>query len=133
MDDIEELTGCYRLVKGNAFARAGLEIGSLGIGFARSQEKPLHELLGGTRTEILSGVSLGIQPDVEVLLGRIDQFLDEGYRRIKLKIDARSRAWTWSGGFASAIPRSRCSLCPTQLTPWSTSPRSSSSMPSIYC
>ena len=82
---IEELTGCYRLVKGNAFARAGLEMACWDA-LARSQEKPLHELLGGTRTEILSGVSLGIEPDVEVLLGRIDQFLDEGYRRIKLKI-----------------------------------------------
>ncbi|MGD0040366.1 MAG: o-succinylbenzoate synthase [Isosphaeraceae bacterium] len=82
---IEELTGCYRLVKGNAFARAGLEMACWDA-LARSQEKPMHELLGGTRTEILSGVSLGIEPDVEVLLGRIDQFLDEGYRRIKLKI-----------------------------------------------
>jgi len=82
---IEQLTGCYRLVKGNVFARAGLEMACWDA-LARSQEKPLHKLLGGTRTEILSGVSLGIEPDVEVILDRIDQFLDEGYRRIKLKI-----------------------------------------------
>ncbi len=82
---IEQLTGCYRLVKGNAFARAGLEMACWDA-LARSQAEPLHRLLGGTRTEILSGVSLGLEPDVEVLLDRIDQFLDEGYRRIKLKI-----------------------------------------------
>jgi O-succinylbenzoate synthase len=82
---IEQLTGCYRLVKGNAFARAGLEMAGWDA-LARSQVKPLHELLGGTRSEIRSGVSLGIEPDVEVLLGRIAEFLDQGYRRIKLKI-----------------------------------------------
>jgi O-succinylbenzoate synthase len=82
---IEELVGFYRQVKGNAFARAGLEMACWDA-LARSQEKPLHELLGGTRTEILSGVSLGIEPDVEVLLDRIEEFLNQGYRRIKLKI-----------------------------------------------
>jgi O-succinylbenzoate synthase len=82
---IEELTGCYRLVKGNAFARAGLEMACWDA-LARSQEKALHQLLGGTRSEILSGVSLGIEPDIEVLFARIGEFLDQGYRRIKLKI-----------------------------------------------
>src|SRR5436305_6694208 len=43
-------------------------------------------MLGGTRGEILSGVSLGIEPTIEALFERIDQFVDEGYRRIKLKI-----------------------------------------------
>ncbi len=43
-------------------------------------------LLGGTRSEILSGVSLGIERDVETLFRLIDQYLAEGYRRIKLKI-----------------------------------------------
>ena len=84
-ETIEQLTDCYRLVKGNAFARAGLEMACWDA-LARSQGKPLHELLGGTRSEILSGVSLGIEPEVEGLLDRIDQFLAEGYRRIKLKI-----------------------------------------------
>jgi O-succinylbenzoate synthase len=82
---IEELTDCYRLVKGNAFARAGLEMACWDA-LARSQDKALHQLLGGTRSEILSGVSLGIESDIEVLFGRIDQSLDQGYRRIKLKI-----------------------------------------------
>ncbi len=43
-------------------------------------------LLGGTRGEILSGVSLGIEQDTGRLLGLIEQYLGEGYRRIKLKI-----------------------------------------------
>jgi O-succinylbenzoate synthase len=43
-------------------------------------------MLGGTRDEVASGVSLGIEPTIEILCERIDQFVDEGYRRIKLKI-----------------------------------------------
>ena len=72
-------------MKGNAFARAGLEMACWDA-LARSQGKPLHALLGGTRGEILSGVSLGIEKGTETLFDRIDQFLAEGYRRIKLKI-----------------------------------------------
>lgn len=82
---IDELTALYGLVKGNAFARAGLEMAcwdALGRACGRS----LADLLGGTRTRIVSGVSLGIEADIGILLDRIDRFLAEGYRRIKLKI-----------------------------------------------
>ena len=53
---------------------------------ARTRSEPLHSLLGGNRTEILSGVSLGIESSVEALLDLIARYLEEGYRRIKLKI-----------------------------------------------
>ncbi|MGC8639878.1 MAG: o-succinylbenzoate synthase [Isosphaeraceae bacterium] len=82
---IEELRRFHAAVKGNAFARAGLEMACWDL-LARGQGRPLAALLGGTRTEILSGVSLGIEREVEILLDRIAQFVDEGYRRIKLKI-----------------------------------------------
>jgi O-succinylbenzoate synthase len=83
--EIEELTGMYKKVKRNNFAKAGLEMAGWDI-LAQTKGLPLHRLLGGTRDEILSGVSLGIEGDTDHLLGLIDQFLDEGYRRIKLKI-----------------------------------------------
>jgi O-succinylbenzoate synthase len=53
---------------------------------ARAEGRPLAALLGGTRPEILSGVSLGIEPEIGSLFEQIDRFLAEGYRRIKLKI-----------------------------------------------
>jgi O-succinylbenzoate synthase len=84
-ETIDELTGFYRLVKGNAFARAGLEMACWDA-LARAKGQPLRTLLGGTRGEILSGVSLGIERNIESLLEQIGRFLDEGYRRIKLKI-----------------------------------------------
>ena len=84
-ESIDELVALYRLVKGNNFAKAGLEMACWDL-LARSENKPLAVLLGGTRTEILSGVSLGIEPERSALFDQIDQYLEEGYRRIKLKI-----------------------------------------------
>jgi o-succinylbenzoate synthase len=82
---IDELAGFYRPVKGNCFAKAGLEMACWDA-LARSKGVPLHGLLGGTRPEILSGVSLGIERRIEVLFDQIARYLKEGYRRIKLKI-----------------------------------------------
>lgn len=82
---IDQLVGLYRLVKGNNFAKAGLEMACWDL-LARQSGMPLARLLGGTRTEILSGVSLGIESDPAALFAQIDQYLAEGYRRIKLKI-----------------------------------------------
>ena len=45
-----------------------------------------RRFLGGVRPRIASGVSLGIERDRGTLLDLIAQYLDEGYRRIKLKI-----------------------------------------------
>ncbi|MGA8429160.1 MAG: o-succinylbenzoate synthase [Candidatus Sulfotelmatobacter sp.] len=53
---------------------------------ARQKKQPLWKLLGGTRTEIPCGVSIGIQDSVEQLLEKIQIELDAGYRRIKVKI-----------------------------------------------
>ena len=47
---------------------------------------PLWKLLGGTRTEIPCGVSIGIQDSVEQLLDKIQIELAAGYRRIKVKV-----------------------------------------------
>ena len=82
IDDMMRLVGP---IKGNRFARAGLEMACWDL-LARARGEPLHCLLGGSRPEILSGVSLGIESRVDVLLELIAGYLDEGYRRIKLKI-----------------------------------------------
>jgi O-succinylbenzoate synthase len=47
---------------------------------------PLWELLGGVRRTIPCGVSIGIQDTPQQLLVKIQDELDSGYRRIKLKI-----------------------------------------------
>jgi O-succinylbenzoate synthase len=82
---IAQLRAMYGKVKRNNFAKAGLEMAAWDL-LAQAEGKPLHALLGGTRSEILSGVSLGIENDLGRLFGIVDQYLGEGYRRIKLKI-----------------------------------------------
>jgi o-succinylbenzoate synthase len=82
---IEDLVERYARVKGNNFAKAGLEMACWDA-LARSEGRALSAMLGGTRNEILSGVSLGIETRIEPLLDQIERFQAEGYRRIKLKI-----------------------------------------------
>ena len=82
---IDEVVRFNGRVKGNRFARAGLEIACWDA-LARARALPLHSLLGGTRSEIHSGVSLGIESRIETLLDLIAAYSEEGYRRIKLKI-----------------------------------------------
>ncbi|HMB02360.1 MAG TPA: o-succinylbenzoate synthase [Isosphaeraceae bacterium] len=83
--NLDEFVSLYRLVKGNAFARSGLEM-ACGDALAKREGKALAEWLGGTRAEVASGVSLGIERDPGRLFELIDRYLGEGYRRIKLKI-----------------------------------------------
>jgi O-succinylbenzoate synthase len=82
---VEDLINRYRNIKGHNFAKSGLEMAWWDL-LARWENKPLYKLLGGVRTAIESGVSLGIEKSIEDLLPKIERFLKEGYRRIKLKI-----------------------------------------------
>lgn len=80
--DVPALT---EAIRGNEMSRAGLENAVWDLE-AQQRGLPLSSLLGGTRSEIASGVSLGIQSDTGVLLGAIEKELAAGYQRIKLKI-----------------------------------------------
>ncbi len=72
-------------VRGHEMAKAGLECAVWDL-MAKCQSTSLSQLLGGTRAEISSGVSLGIHEDIGKLLDRIAQELAAGYQRVKLKI-----------------------------------------------
>jgi O-succinylbenzoate synthase len=80
-----ELPALMESVRGQEMAKAGIEC-AVWDAFARSEGKSLSEALGGTLTEIASGVSLGIQADTGKLLDRIASELADGYKRVKLKI-----------------------------------------------
>jgi O-succinylbenzoate synthase len=66
-------------------AKAALE-NALWDGEAKQKGQPLWTLLAGTRREIASGVSIGIQDSHEQLLEKIQTELNAGYRRIKVKV-----------------------------------------------
>jgi o-succinylbenzoate synthase len=84
-ESIDELIALFGPVKGNHFAKAGLEMACWDA-MARSEGVPLSTMLGGSRRQIESGVSLGIERDLGSLLEQVDRYVEEGYRRIKLKI-----------------------------------------------
>jgi O-succinylbenzoate synthase len=66
-------------------AKAGAEAALWDL-FTQMRGVSLAAALGGTRPTVEVGVSLGIEPEIDVLLRRIEQFLGLGYRRIKVKI-----------------------------------------------
>lgn len=72
-------------VRGHRMAKAGLE-NALWEAEAVQKKLPLWKLLGGTRSEIPCGVSIGIQDSIEQLLDKIQIELAAGYRRIKVKV-----------------------------------------------
>ncbi|GAA6734757.1 o-succinylbenzoate synthase [Thermus oshimai] len=81
----EALAEALRPFRGNPMAKAVLEMAFYDL-FAKGLGKPLWQVLGGVRTRVEVGVSLGIQPTVEDTLRVVEKHLQEGYRRIKLKI-----------------------------------------------
>ncbi len=72
-------------IKGHPMAKAGLEMALWDLAGQIAGE-PLAEMLGGERTQVEVGVSIGIQEDVGTLLEVVRDHLNEGYRRVKLKI-----------------------------------------------
>jgi O-succinylbenzoate synthase len=71
---------------GQPFAKAGLE-GAVWDLHAQERGQPLWKLLGGKSRALASGAAIGLMPTVEDLLHRVERFLSEGYRRIKIKIE----------------------------------------------
>jgi len=71
---------------GEPFAKAGLE-GAVWDLWAQAHAQPLWALLGGQRRPIPSGAAIGLMPTLSDLLDRVQRFLAEGYRRIKIKIE----------------------------------------------
>ena len=71
--------------RGNNMAKAGFEMAFYDLK-AREQGKSMSKILGGTKSSIMSGVSVGIQKGPKELIEVISKYLDQGYRRIKLKI-----------------------------------------------
>jgi len=71
--------------RGHNMAKAALE-NALWDAEAKQNEQPLWMLLSGTRSEVASGVSIGIQDSHQQLLEEIETELNAGYRRIKVKV-----------------------------------------------
>ena len=84
-DHPRDIFNALRPVRGHNMAKACLEMAGWDL-HARTRGQPLSRVLGGTRTRIASGVSIGIQDSLEELAAKIERELAAGYQRIKIKI-----------------------------------------------
>jgi O-succinylbenzoate synthase len=82
----QDVVSKYKWVRGHPMAKAALENAVWDL-LAKAQGVPLSQLLGGVREQVEVGVSIGIQPSLEAFLERVNQFVDKGYGRIKMKIE----------------------------------------------
>ncbi|GAA1447144.1 o-succinylbenzoate synthase [Leifsonia poae] len=81
----EELEAAWLRIRGHEFAKAGFSIAAWDL-YAQAGHRSLAGALGGTRTEVVAGVSLGIEPTLDELLTQVARQVDAGYGRVKLKI-----------------------------------------------
>ena len=74
-----------RNIRGHDMAKAAIEMGCWGLA-AQVAGEPLATFLGGTRDRVPTGISIGIQDSPAALVDRARRALDDGYRKIKVKI-----------------------------------------------
>src|SRR5664279_2830599 len=84
-NSIEEAMAPYKWIRGHRMAKAGVEA-ALSDAFAKSKGISLSAFLGGTRERISVGVSVGLQSSPAELVKVIAGYLQDGYKRIKIKI-----------------------------------------------
>lgn len=73
-------------VHGHRMAKGALEMAVLDAQL-HAERRSFADFLGATRTRIPSGVSVGIHDTVDELLAAVQGYVDDGYVRIKLKIE----------------------------------------------
>lgn len=88
-----EVPALIRAVRGNNHAKAGAE-GAVWDAFAKANDMPLVRLFESCLPDenhshgyATVGVSIGIHPTVEATIEIIQKRIDQGYNRIKLKIE----------------------------------------------
>lgn len=80
-----EMAERWQGLEGNRFARAALDTAWWDLQ-AKSEGKPLAEVLGGKQKAIELGVSLDQMATIDELLAAIGKAFDEGFSRVELKI-----------------------------------------------
>ena len=80
-----ELDTRFAHVRGNRMAKATVENALVDLA-AKAKGVPLHEILGGPRKRIPSGISLGLQETPADLVKEVAAAVEKGYHRVKMKV-----------------------------------------------
>jgi O-succinylbenzoate synthase len=85
VDHPEQIPSRFAQVRRNPMAKAALETAAWDL-YARREGLSLSRVLGGVRSDIESGVAVGLQPSPNELYRTLEAYLVEGYKRVKVKI-----------------------------------------------
>lgn len=85
LNTVDDAISSWKKVRGHNMAKAGLEAALWDL-FAKSKNISLSKMLGGAKEKIDVGVSIGIQSSIGELVKKVENYLHEGYKRIKIKI-----------------------------------------------
>lgn len=86
--ELEGLAACRAAVsdvRGHPMVKGAVEMALWDL-LGKRERRSLRELLGGVRDRVEVGVSVGLQASPAALVQTVQQYLDQGYRRIKIKI-----------------------------------------------
>jgi O-succinylbenzoate synthase len=72
-------------IRGHHLAKAGVEMALWDL-LGKRDGKSLREMFGGSRETVEVGVSIGIQESAAALVRTVASYLEQGYRRVKIKI-----------------------------------------------
>jgi O-succinylbenzoate synthase len=85
-DGPEDWNRALDALPAGAFTKTGVETAFWDLA-AQIAGQPLHQLLGGSRNRVESGLAVGLCDDTAQLLATIARYLECGYKRVKLKIE----------------------------------------------
>ncbi|MDI9259724.1 o-succinylbenzoate synthase [Alicyclobacillus sendaiensis] len=83
--DPSSVGAAFRDVRGNFMSKAALEM-AMWDWYAARTGQPLIRLLGGGRDRVEVGATLGLSESVDALIRSVDKAVEQGVRRVKLKI-----------------------------------------------
>ena len=84
-DSPQELLDGLSHIRGHNMSKAAFEMALWDL-LAKKKKTSLSRILGGTRTKIESGVSVGLQENIHQLVKVVGEYVKQGYLRVKLKI-----------------------------------------------
>ncbi|WP_174616021.1 o-succinylbenzoate synthase [Virgibacillus ihumii] len=81
----DDVLDVFSPIRRNNMAKSAME-GAIWDLYAKRRKVPLAEALGGKKEEIDVGISIGIQPTIDDLLNTVGKYVQEGFKRVKIKI-----------------------------------------------
>jgi O-succinylbenzoate synthase len=85
IDNASKVNDILAPIRENRMAKAGVEAAIWDLE-AKLTGEPLWRHIGGTKSQINCGVSIGLQSSTDALLDKVRREVESGYQRIKIKI-----------------------------------------------